>query len=276
MSAMAVTRWALRGTGREFVTAVLAGIGVVLLGMGGAQAMKILFESAIPDADRRTLLELGAALVAATAGALVFDLARAMALLRLSVGAAARLQLGVWDRLLDQGPKFFRAFTAGDLESRVTAVTQIRNTLTVTTLGTVISAVASILNIGLLFSFSPSLTVAALLMSRGLHVTAPVCESVAPTRAMREEVAMDVEAGFVGKTAIHPRQVPVIDAAFRVTAEELAEAERLLADDAAVFQSRGAMCERAPHARWARRVVARASAFGVVGDSGAAVAALRA
>ncbi len=165
MSAMAVTRWALRGTGREFVTAVLAGIGVVLLGMVGPQAMKILFESAIPDADRRTLLELGAALVAATAGALVFDLARAMALLRLSVGAAARLQLGVWDRLLDQGPKFFRAFTAGDLESRVTAVTQIRNTLTVTTLGTVISAVASILNIGLLFSFSPSLTVAALLIA---------------------------------------------------------------------------------------------------------------
>ena len=63
---------------------------------------------------------------------------------------------------------------------------------------------------------------------------------------------MDVEAGFVGKTAIHPRQVAVIDAAFRVGADELAEAERILASEAAVFQSRGAMCERAPHARWAR------------------------
>ncbi len=165
LSAMAVTRWALRGTGREFITAVLTGIGVVLLGMVGPQAMKILFESAIPDADRRTLLELGAALVAATAGALVFDLARALALLRLATGAAARLQLGVWDRLLDQGPRFFRAFTAGDLESRVGAVTQIRNTLTVTTLGTVIGAVASVLNVGLLLSLSPSLTVAALLIA---------------------------------------------------------------------------------------------------------------
>lgn len=109
--------------------------------------------------------------------------------------------------------------------------------------------------------------VAAMLMSRGTHVTAPVCERIAPTRAMREEVAMDVEAGFVGKTAIHPRQVAVIDAAFRVGADELAEAERILASEAAVFQSRGAMCERAPHARWAQRVVARATAFGVVGGA---------
>ncbi|MFO0609343.1 MAG: HpcH/HpaI aldolase/citrate lyase family protein [Polyangiales bacterium] len=108
--------------------------------------------------------------------------------------------------------------------------------------------------------------VAALLMSRGLHVTAPVWEGVAPSRAMREEVAMDVEAGLVGKTAIHPRQVPVIDAAFRVSPEELAEAERVLAAGEAVFLSRGAMCERAPHARWAARVVARASAFGVAGE----------
>jgi len=161
MSALAVARWALSGTGREFVMAVLAGIAVVLLGMVTPQATKILFEVAIPDADRRTLLDLGAALLAATTGALLFDLARALALLRLAASSSARLQLGVWDRLLDQSPRFFRAFTAGDLESRVGAVTQIRNTLNITTLGTLIGAVASVLNIGLLYWYSPSLTVAA-------------------------------------------------------------------------------------------------------------------
>ncbi len=157
----ATLRWTFADRGSEFVTAILSGLAVILVGMLTPPATKILFESTIPDGDRSQLLTIGAALIAAAAGGLLFDLARSLSLLRLAARSAARLQLGLWDRLLDQGPSFFRRFTAGDLESRVNAVTQIRAALSVTALSTVIGSVASVANLALLFSYSGPLTLAA-------------------------------------------------------------------------------------------------------------------
>ena len=165
MTTIGVLRWTLRGAGREFATALLSGIALVLVGMLTPQAMKILFETAIPDGNRTTLLELGAALLAATVGGLLFDLARSLSLLRLTSGSVARLQLGIWDRLLDQGPAFFRRFSVGDLESRVNAMTQIHGALNVTTQATLIGAAASVLNVALLFAYSPMLAIAGLVVA---------------------------------------------------------------------------------------------------------------
>jgi citrate lyase beta subunit len=105
--------------------------------------------------------------------------------------------------------------------------------------------------------------VASQLLARGMSVTAPVCEALGGDDVFRREVAMDVEAGFVGKTAVHPHQVRLINESFAVPVEELHEAERILSSEQAVFQSRGAMCESLPHRRWAERIVARAAVFGM-------------
>ena len=101
----------------------------------------------------------------------------------------------------------------------------------------------------------------------GFSLTAPVFEHASDLVTLQEEVARDVEAGFIGKTAIHPRQVPVIDAAFAVTAADLADANAIL-DPAsrAVFGSNGSMCEPATHAAWARNILARAERFGLRGE----------
>lgn len=106
-------------------------------------------------------------------------------------------------------------------------------------------------------------SVACNLMSRGWSVTAPVCESLVCNATMDSEVLMDVEAGFVGKTAINPLQVAKINTAFRVSQSELHEANRILSGDAVIFRSRDAMCEVAPHTRWAKRIVDRANIFGL-------------
>jgi citrate lyase beta subunit len=106
------------------------------------------------------------------------------------------------------------------------------------------------------------------LMARGVCVTAPVHEALSDHELLHREVLTDVESGFVGKTAIHPSQVALINEAFRVSLEELREAHQLLASERAVFQSRGAMCERGPHARWAQRILDRAEEFGVRGGVG--------
>lgn len=57
--------------------------------------------------------------------------------------------------------------------------------------------------------------------------------------------------GFSGRTAIHPHQVPVINEVFTPTAEEVAEAERVIA-----AYAEGAVGRRrwtAPERWWTRR-----------------------
>lgn len=103
---------------------------------------------------------------------------------------------------------------------------------------------------------------AALLIPSGIPVSAPVFDIMDDMETLRREVKRDVQMGFISKTAIHPAQVPIIEGAFSVSAEDLSMARAILDQDArAVFQIGGVMCEPATHTAWARRVLARADLF---------------
>jgi citrate lyase beta subunit len=98
----------------------------------------------------------------------------------------------------------------------------------------------------------------------GFALSAPVMERFDAPDLLREEVARDLEHGLLTKTAIHPGQVAVIQAALAVATSELADARTILAADCpAVFARSGAMCEPATHRCWAEKLVRRAELFGV-------------
>ena len=98
----------------------------------------------------------------------------------------------------------------------------------------------------------------------GLNLTGPVYEYLGGHDLLAREARKDLARGLFGKSAIHPDQVPVIEAQYRVAARDLEAAEHILADGAApVFRCQGAMCEPAtPHA-WARLTAERARLYGV-------------
>lgn len=99
---------------------------------------------------------------------------------------------------------------------------------------------------------------------RGFNLTGPVFEGLDRPRLLAREVRRDLGHGLFGKAAIHPAQVPVIEAQYRVVVRDLDDAERVLANDApAVFRLHGTMCEPATHRGWAELVVARARLYGV-------------
>ena len=58
-----------------------------------------------------------------------------------------QVEAAVWDRLLNLQLSFFRRFSTGDLQSRVTAVSQIRSYLGGTTLRTLFSSIVLLLNL---------------------------------------------------------------------------------------------------------------------------------
>lgn len=105
---------------------------------------------------------------------------------------------------------------------------------------------------------------AGVMGAQGFALTAPVFEQLATPRLLKEELALDLSHGLVGKTAIHPSQISVIQDALRVPLEDLNSA-RLIANDVspAVFRHNDAMCEPATHYQWALNTLERAKWHGV-------------
>lgn len=82
--------------------------------------------------------------------------------------------------------------------------------------------------------------------------------------ALREECLAARRDGFAAKAVIHPSHVPVVNAAFEPTAEEIAWARRIVAayeaaPDAGVLTLDGRMVDR-PHLRQARQILEQAPA----------------
>jgi citrate lyase beta subunit len=103
-----------------------------------------------------------------------------------------------------------------------------------------------------------------LMGAAGFALTAPVFERLDNMALLEEELTMDIAHGFVGKTAIHPSQIPIIHKALRVNMDDLNSARLILSEDApAVFKYGGAMCEPATHIKWAKNILARAKWHGV-------------
>ncbi|MET1080366.1 MAG: HpcH/HpaI aldolase/citrate lyase family protein [Pseudomonas sp.] len=105
--------------------------------------------------------------------------------------------------------------------------------------------------------------------SAGFALTGPVFEGLDDLQLLEEELALDVAHGLVGKTAIHPLQIPIIHRALQVCPQDHAAAQLILAAEApAVFQFNGSMCEPATHSKWAHAMVQRAHWHGIRDDAG--------
>ena len=103
-----------------------------------------------------------------------------------------------------------------------------------------------------------------ILGSQGFALTAPVFEQLSTPVLLAEELSLDISHGLVGKTAIHPTQIAMIQDALRVSLEDLNCAQLILSDAApAVFRHNDAMCEPATHFNWAKKIVERAQYQGV-------------
>jgi NHLM bacteriocin system ABC transporter ATP-binding protein len=182
--------FALRGHFKELFVVLLAGVATTLLGMITPQATAILIDSAIPDANRTLLLQIGFALLAAAFGEILFQLTESFALMRLETFAEASTQAAVWDRLLNMKPSFFRKYAIGDLNSRVTAVTQIHQKLSGTVLKSIFSGFFAFLNLGLLFYYSPMLALLACCIAF-LNIGVTVVSGILTVRKVRPLLEME-------------------------------------------------------------------------------------
>jgi ATP-binding cassette subfamily C protein len=132
---------------------VLAGI----LGLCTPIATQILFDTAIPGAQRNLLLQIAAGLLIAAVATLSFQVSREVAMLRLSGKMDAEIQAAVIGRILELPATFFRQYTAGDLAVRALGIGMIREIVSRVALTTIMSAFTSVFSFALLFYYDVKL-----------------------------------------------------------------------------------------------------------------------
>lgn len=101
----------------------------------------------------------------------------------------------------------------------------------------------------------------------GFRLTGVACDEYANPDLLRLEARRDRLMGLVGKTAVHPCQVSVIQQEFRPSSSDLEAARSIIAEAyGGAFGLNGVMLEPAVHLAWATDVVDAAHAkrgFGV-------------
>jgi NHLM bacteriocin system ABC transporter ATP-binding protein len=201
-----------------------------LLSMFLPVAFGILVDSVIPDGDRALLLQLAGALAAAAFGAAVFDLVQGYAVVRLESSASHDTQSAVWDRLLGMQPSFFRGFSTGDLVNRGLSISAIHRQLSGATFRALIGGAGALLNLFLLFYFSPRLA----LVGFGAAILAGAVTLICGTQTMqRMKPLQEVEGAILGLTVQLIQGVTKLrvsageSAAFALWARKFAEQQRL-------------------------------------------------
>jgi NHLM bacteriocin system ABC transporter ATP-binding protein len=177
-------KFALQGHYKELLVVLTAGVATTLLGMIVPQATAILIDSAIPDANRGLLVQIALALLATAFGSTLFQLAQGFAIMRVETFADASTQAAVWDRLLNLKASFFRQYSTGDLNSRVSAISQIRQKLSSTVLRSIFTSLFAFLNLGLLFYYNGSLALIATLVAF-INITITLVSGIYTLRKVR-------------------------------------------------------------------------------------------
>ncbi len=152
-----VFQFGVKGYETDIAKAIAVGILATLLGMATPQATAILINHAIPDGDRVLLVQIALGLLAFALGKTLLSLSQGFIALRITNGINTTLQTAVWDRLLKLNPSFIRQFSTGDLLVRIVAVSQIYSIISGATQQTLLNSLFSLLNLVLMFVYSPPL-----------------------------------------------------------------------------------------------------------------------
>lgn len=167
-----ILRFSGRGSIRDVVFVMVIGLGLGSLATLIPLLTAQVFDRLIPGAERGLLLQLTIVLALIYIGQSLFNVARGLAIVRFETRMDARLEAGVWDRLLNLPLPFFRQYSAGDLASRAAGIGQIRQILVGTTLGAILGALFSVWSFGLLFAINGSLAAVATLLVIGAMIPA--------------------------------------------------------------------------------------------------------
>jgi len=161
LSLLAMVRFGVQGLGRPVLAVPAWAAAAGLLALVAPVLTATLFNTVLPAHDMRGLALVAVALVAAAISAAAFQTFQSLVLLRVEGVVSVRLQAAVWDRLLRLPAGFFRRYTVGELTQRAMGIEAIRQILTGSVTGSILSGVFSLFSWLLLFVYDARLALPA-------------------------------------------------------------------------------------------------------------------
>ncbi|HAC65796.1 MAG TPA: NHLP bacteriocin export ABC transporter permease/ATPase subunit [Cyanothece sp. UBA12306] len=156
---------------REVLIIAFLGILTALFAMLTPQATALLVDYILPDANRQLLIQMGLGLVFASFAMTILEIIQSFFILRLQTQVSSETQAAIWDRLLKLKVSFFPNYSTGDLQERVSAVSDISSLLGGNILKTLLRSFFALLNLGLLFYYNWQLALIALILATITSIT---------------------------------------------------------------------------------------------------------
>lgn len=162
LSPLRLLRFSMQGTGGDLSNLLISGLVTVAIGALVPIATGKVLGEFVPKAQTNLIVQVCVAVMITSVVAAAFMLLENLTILRLEGRIEATLQPAVWDRLLRLPTKFFTERSTGELASAAMGISSIRRLLA--GVGPVIaqSVTVGLMNLGLLFWYSPSMALAAI------------------------------------------------------------------------------------------------------------------
>ncbi len=157
-------RLAFRNSARAWWIVLASGLGIGLLTLLTPMLTQAVLDFIVPHESRSLLLSVSIILVLAALMATIFSVVQSRAVSQWTQQAQLRVQPAIWDRTLSMSPEFFREFSSGDLSTRVLAAQQLAQLVSSAMATQLLSMVFAMVNLVLLFHYSRSLALVALLV----------------------------------------------------------------------------------------------------------------
>jgi len=192
-----IFRFALDGSVGDFSMVLTMVIVTGLLGIATPALSARIYDVIIPQSERGLMVQITLILISAALISGVFELVRAIAMLRIENRADSRLQAAIWDRLLKLPSGFFRKFTAGDLADRAQGISEAHQVLATAGASVLFTLPVGLFNLLVMFYYSPQLALSGLGVAL-VGVALSVGLSVAQILIMRKQYSIRGElAGLV-------------------------------------------------------------------------------
>ena len=157
-------RFALQFTYRDIISFMLIGVIGALLALIIPVVGGYVFNTVIPGGNTHELWQIGGIMVICVITIGLLNFAKSIAVLRMAGKAGYKLQSALWDRILSLKVDFFRNYSPGNLAERSMGIERIRDTLSTTVLGAMISGIFSVFYLALMFFYDLKLALLALLL----------------------------------------------------------------------------------------------------------------
>lgn len=154
---MAVLRFAFAAEWPAWTALLLTSAVVMAFNVSIPMLTSYLVNTILPQSQVRLLMESLAIVLLISIGSVAVQYLQNLMMLRLETVTDLRLQTAVWDRLLRLPLPFLTRYTAGDLSSRATGISRIRQMLGSGVLSTLITACFAVSYFVLMFIYDPGL-----------------------------------------------------------------------------------------------------------------------